>query len=1058
MRRMRLIELSIEHPVSVSVGVLFIVLFGMVSLFRLPIQLTPNVEKPEITVETRWPGGSPQEVEREIVDEQEKQLKNVDGMEKMTSESTEGQGSITLKFPAGTHIDSALLKVSNRLNQVQEYPNTAREPIIYNVNPRANAMGWFIFRPLENNPIDIYTQRDFAEDYIKPRFERVPGVATSNVFGGRDRELQVIVDPAKLSARKITLMEMGQALDRENRNFSAGTFDEGKRRYLVRTVGEYTDPKSIENIIITSRNGKPVYVRDVAEIKLGYRDADFVVRQRGHPAIAINTQRAYGANVLDTMEGLRRAVKELNEGIVKERGFQLYQVYDETDYIERALTLVQKNLIIGSVLAILILWIFLRNPSSTLVIGIAIPISVVGTFIILQLLGRSLNVVSLAGMTFAAGMVVDNAVIVLENIYRHREMGKSRTQAAYDGTAEVWGAVLASTLTTMAVFIPILFIQEQAGQLFRDIALAIAGGVGLSLLVAITVIPSLSAKILNANLTPSTEGTKKGLLPLQLQPGYLKISQMAGRFRDWIADTTFTLSGSIPKRLSIVIGLTAVSLLGAWLLIPKAEYLPEGNRNLIFGMLFPPPGYNLKELTAMGETIEDSLRPYWEARPNSPEAIELGAPTITNFFYVARGRFAFMGAIADDPLRVKELFPVMQKAISPLPGTFGIITQPSLFSRGIAGGRSIDVEITGPHLEDLVRIGGQLFGLIAQQIPGAQIRPIPSLDLGNPEIRLVPRRKRAADLNLSNQELGFMVNVLIDGAKVSDYQYEGEEIDLTLKGEDRYAERIQDIEQLPIYTPSGKQVTLGSIADIQLITGPEQINHIERERAITLQVIPPEKLPLEAAMETIQFKIVNPMIESGQLGGSTRITLSGTVDDLTLTFHAFKWNFLLALLITYLLMASLFESFLFPFVIMFSVPLSTVGGFLGLRLVNTYTYQPMDILTMLGFVILIGIVVNNAILIVHQALNNIRYQKLPLREAVRESVRSRIRPIFMSVSTTLFGLSPLVIFSGSGSELYRGIGSVVLGGLFVSTIFTLFIVPALFSLSMEAKEKLLQIK
>jgi len=1055
MRRMKLVEFAIQYPVSVTVGVLMVVLFGIVSLFKLPIQLTPNVEKPEITVETRWPGGSPQEVEREIVEEQEKQLKNVDGLEKMTSESTDGQGSITLEFPAGTNIDSSLLKVSNRLNQVQEYPTDADEPIIYNVNPRANAMGWFIFRPLDNNPINIYTQRDFAEDYIKPRFERVPGVATSNVFGGQDRELQILVDPIKLAAREITLLEMGQALDRENRNISAGKFDEGKRRYLVRTVGEYTSPKDIENIIITSRNGNPVYVRDVAEIELGYRDADFVVRQRGNPAIAINAQRATGANVLDTMAGLKKAVKELNEGILRERGFQIYQVYDETDYVKSSLTLVQKNLVIGGLLAVFILLIFLRNWSSTLVIAVAIPISVIGTFIFLQLLGRNLNVVSLAGMTFAAGMVVDNAVVVLENIFRHREMGKSGTQAAYDGTVEVWGAVLASTLTTMAVFIPIFFIEEQAGQLFRDIALAIAAGVGLSLIVAITVIPSLSSRILKANKPSLPDKTQETDSTLSEGKKNLNPFHTAEGFRDWLANTTFFISGSVFHRLSIVIFFTVLSFVGAWLLIPKAEYLPEGNRNLIFGILFPPPGYNLVELTHMGEVIENNLRPYWEAEPGSAEAKNLGAPSITNFFYVARGRMVFMGAIADDPLRVKELIPVLQKAISPLPGTFGIITQPSLFSRGIAGGRSIDVEITGPKLEELVGLGQQLFGQISPLIPGSQIRPIPSLDLGNPEIQVKPDRERTAELQLSNQELGFMVNALVDGAKVSNYKFEGEEIDLTLRGKDIYANRIQDLEQLPIYTPGGKLVTLGSVADIRLITGPEQVNHIERVRAITLQVIPPEQIPLEKAMEMIQKEIVAPMFESGQIGGLNRVRLAGTVDDLTKTFHAFKWNFLLALLITYLLMASLFESFLYPFVIMFSVPLSIVGGFLGLHAVNIFTYQPMDVLTMLGFVILIGIVVNNAILLVHQSLNNIRDHQLPLREAVRESVRSRVRPIFMSVLTTLFGLSPLVIFSGSGSELYRGIGSVVLGGLLVSTIFTLFVVPALFSLLLEGKEKLL---
>ena len=576
-----------------------------------------------------------------------------------------------------------------------------------------------------------------------------------------------------------------------------------------------------------------------------------------------------------------------------------------------------------------------------------------------------------------------------------------------------------------------------------------AGGVGLSLIVAITVIPSLSAKILNITDSPGAGDQSPRYLPHRVWLAYQRVSALAEGVRTWIVSTNDRLGGSVKTRVTLIVVLTTLSVGGAWLMIPKLEYLPEGNRNLIFGILFPPPGYNLEELTEIGHVVESTLRPYWEAEPGSPEADELGTPTIANFFFVARGRQVFMGAVSSEAARVKELIPVMRRAISPLPGTFGIITQPSLFERGIASGRSIDVEITGPNLEELVGLGGQLFGQLSQLLPGAQIRPVPSLDLGNPEIQLTPRREIAADLNLTNQELGFIVNTLVDGAKVSDYKYEGEEIDLTLRGRDDLATRIQDLQQLPIYTPAGKLVTLGSVADLQLVTGPEQINHIERERAITLQVIPPQTLPLEQAMDMIQTEVITPLIASGQMGGLNRVTLSGTADDLTKTYHAVKWNLLLALLITFLLMASLFESFLYPLVIMFSVPLSAVGGFLGLRAVNLFTYQPLDILTMLGFIILIGIVVNNAILIVHQALNYIRLHHLSPREAVRESVRSRVRPIFMSVLTTLFGLSPLVLFTGSGSELYRGIGSVVLGGLFVSTIFTLFVVPALLSLVLE---------
>ena len=1069
---MPLVQFAIRYPITTTVGVLLVVLFGVVSLIRLPVQLTPDVSKPEITVDTRWEGASPHEVEREIVEEQEEQLKGVEGLEKMFSDSSYGSAKIVLRFPAGTNMDTSLLRVSNRLNQVREYPSEVDEPVISSADTAGSAIGWFIFQATDDNPVDIDTMRDFAEDIIKARFERVPGVAASNVYGGREREIQVLVDPAKLAARSLTIMDLADALDEENRDFSAGDFDEGKRTYVVRTVGEYRSPQHIEDVIIAQRNGSPVYVRDVASVRLTYKDALHVVRQTGRPCIAVNAIRETGANVLDIMKGLRKTVDDLNVELLAPRGFKLFQVYDETDYIYSSLSLVQQNLIVGSILAITVLYLFLRTGSTTLVIGLAIPISIMGTFITLWLLGRNLNVISLAGMTFAAGMLVDNSIVVLENIYRHRELGKPLVRAAYDGTVEVWGAVLASTLTTIAVFVPIVFVEEQAGQLFRDIAIAISAGVGLSLLVSITVIPSLSARILTTASSQRAGKTRRKSFLRQHLDHWLQrgdtLLERAGIHSGRFADFVYWLCGNQRRRLITVVGLTVLAVGTIFLLFPKAEYLPEGNRNLIIGILLPPPGYNVDEFVKMGETIESVLAPHWNAKPDSPEEAALPGPSIRNFFYVARGRSVFMGARTNDDARVQELIPLFRRATADLPGVISIVTQSSLFQRGLGEGRNIDIEITGPEMETLIALGGQIFGQVRGILPGSQVRPKPSLDLGSPEVHVRLKRDRAADVQMSNREVGFTVNALVDGAKASDYQFEGDEIDLTVRGEDQFAERTQDLDSMPIYTRGGSLTTLGAIADIELVSGPEQINHIERERSIVIQVIPPGDIPLETAMDMIRAKVLTPLQQSGKLGRLYNLHLSGTADDLTQTYNALKWNFLLALLLTYLLMAALFESFLYPFVIIFSVPLAAAGGFLGLFLVNLFvTYQPLDVLTMLGFVILIGVVVNNAILVVHQTLNFMDSNSdsneessatelpkgLSVREAVRESVRSRVRPIMMSMLTTTFGLLPLVMSSGAGSELYRGIGSVVLGGLVVSTVFTLLVVPSLFSLLMEFKLK-----
>lgn len=1041
---MKLVETSINKPVSVAVGVIFVLLFGIISLYKIPVQLTPDVEKPRITVSTFWEGASPYEIESEIVREQEDELKAVDGLVEMTSESQDSSGTIVLEFEIGTDIESAVVDVSNKLNQVPDYPDEVEQPVISTTDVTSTALAWFMLKPVRGNDADIYSYYDFADDYIKPAFERVTGVGSSNVFGGYEREMQVIVDPNALAARGITLLDMAQALRRENDNYSAGDFDEGKRRYTVRTVGEYKSPEDIANVIITRKNGAPVYVKDVAEVKLGYKDAQFAVRQNGEPGIAINAVKEAGANSIQVMEGLKGAVRELNEGELSKMGLELRNVYEETGYIIDAIALVKDNIIVGGFLAILVLFLSLRSVSSTLIIAVATPLSVVGTFVVMMFMGRTINVISLAGMAFAVGLIIDNSIVVLENIYRHMEMGKSRLRASYDGTVEVWGALVANTLTTTSVFIPIIFVEDQAGQLFKDIAIAITVTSLLSLVISITLIPALTARTLS--LAEKKEGRSFSNLW-----GY---ADKTTGFADWTAGLVRRIITHKKTRLAVILGFTFGSIFLSWIMTPQAEYLPEGNQNLVFGILIPPPGYNIAEFTDIGKKIENDLRPYWEAEPGSPEAEKLAGPPIENFFYVAAGRQVFMGAAVKDKdkEKIKEIIPVLQASLNKIPGMIAIVAQASIFEQGIGEGRSVNVQLTGPDMEKLVGLGLNIFLTAMQKLPEAQVRPIPSLDLGNPELQFTLDRERASDAGITNEELGFMLNALVDGAVVSEFQMNGDEIDLALRGKDEYASRTQAVEDLTVNTADGKMLTLGSIADVKLTTGPEQINHYERQRSIGISIIPPAEMPLERAIEVINTEILNPLRESGQLSGSYNAILTGTADDLTLARKTFQWNFLLAAVICFLLLSSLYESFVYPFAIMFSVPLASFGGFLGLFILNLFVYEPLNILTMLGFIILIGSVVNNAILVVHQALNNMREDGMNPTEAIVDSVKTRIRPIFISTLTSVVGMFPLVASPGSGSEFYRGLGSVVVGGLSVSTVFTLILVPAVFSLMLEWRE------
>ena len=705
---MKLVDTAINKPVTVVVGAILLLLFGFISLFRIPIQLTPNVDLPEVSIETIWAGASPQEVEREIIDVQEEELKNLEGLKEITSESRDSYAYINLMFEIGTNTDEALLRVSNKLEQVKKYPVDVEKPLIKSGGRHEQAIAYMILSAVDGYHGDLKKEFDFINDQIKPRLERIMGVASVNVFGGQERELQVLIDPDTLAAHKITVSELMRALDVENKNISAGNFDEGKRRYVTRTVGEYKRITDVNQVIIKRVDGIAVNVGDVAAVRLGYKKSDVVVRHEGVPTIVLNAVREPGTNVLVVMNRLKGVLKELNATLLKDRGLQIQQVYDETGYIYSAINLVRKNIFLGGTLAIFVLLLFLRNAASTVIVSVAIPISVVGTFLVMTLLGRNINVVSLAGLSFAIGMVVDNSIVIFENIYRHREMGKTRVEAAYDGTVEVWGAVLASTLTTVAVFLPIVFVEEEAGQLFRDIAIAISSAVFLSLIISITAIPTLSAKILGRVAKPQGE---------KIRPWSL--TGLAGGFVRCITRFIYWMCGRVLTRLAVAILLITAAIGLVFGMMPETEYLPQGDREMLFGILIPPPGYNPQELEKIALEVEKDILPLISHSGESAAAKTLNLPPVKNFFFVAVGQQVFMGIVSKIQQRTRELLPYVYRSLRKIPGMLAVVQQPGLFSRGIGKGRSIEVEITGPELPQIIDLGQQIFRGAAGVLAGA---------------------------------------------------------------------------------------------------------------------------------------------------------------------------------------------------------------------------------------------------------------------------------------------------------------------------------------------------
>jgi len=1022
---MDIIKYSIKKPVTIVVGVILILMFGLIALTKLPYQLTPTVTQPKLSVQTIWPGATPYEIERDLIEEQEKALKSTAGLVSYESTSSDNMGKITLTFKLGTDLNQAKLDVSNKLNEVSSYPQNALKPVISTSGDSASPVIWSTLQTTDGS--DIYKYKTFLENEVKEKIERVPGVAGLMVIGGQEDQVHVKIDSYKLSAYGLNIDQVINAIQSENVNISAGTMYVGRRTYRIRTTAEFNDLQSLRNMVIYSDGSRRILLKDVGDVTFGNEKPNGITMFLGVPGIIVGVRAEPDANIVSMTNEVEKVYKELNNGILKQHNISFTWLYDERPYIMGSIDLVQQNILIGAALAIIVLLLFLRSISATTVVSLAIPISIVATFIVLAAMGRSLNTISLAGISFAVGMLVDSAIVVLENIDRHKKMGKKFLAAAYDGTSEVWGALIASALTTIAVFLPVIFLQDEAGQLFKDIAIAVTAAVSFSLFVSVSVIPMLWTQMMR--FSKHDEHQHKETKSIMVKIG------------DWFSRSfMFFVRLSIKNALTrvlTVVTLIIFSLGSVYLFYPKMEYLPQGNKNLIFNILIPPPGLSYNERKNIGESLFKKMSKHVNKEVD-------GVPPINRMFFGSFGDFMIFGATTSKEQRVRELIPVFAPVVNSFPGVFGITLQAGVFEQGIGEGRTVNVDLSGESIEKIANAGGVLFGTIRQAVKGAQVRPIPSIELLYQESRFHPKRDKLKAVGMSSASLGRVIDVLNDGRKIGDFKQDGKKkLDLRLMSIDGSIKTPEELAKTLIATPKGGLVPISSLASLEKTTGISEIRHLNGKRTITLQVTPPKNMTIQEMMILLEKKLIPSVEKKGMLKGVT-VSLSGTADKLKETIKNMSMNVILALVIVYLLMSALFSNFFYPLIIMFTVPIAAAGGFIGLKLTDTFlAMQPMDILTMLGFIILIGIVVNNAILIVYQALNNIRNHNMEHKEAVEESVKSRLRPIFMSSLTSIFGMLPLVLFPGPGSEFYRGLGSVITGGLALSTFFTIFMIPSL---------------
>ena len=1010
---MKLTTSALKSPASVAVGVSLILLVGIISLFKLPVQLFPDIERPRIAIQTQWRAASPMEIESEIIEPQEQVLKGLPGMAQMNAFANRGNAFINLEFNVETNMEQTLIEVISRMTRIPPLPRDATPPQIMlgGFGGGTPALTFFFLQALPGNEKPVAEYIDFINNNVTPRIESIPGVASVQTFDQNSREeLQIQFDPVKTSELGIQIPQLVNLVAGSS-DVSGGFVDVGRRQYTLRFSGQY-QAEQLSELILENRNGRNIRLGDIATVKVARNDTSATAYQNGNPAFSLRINKANGANTLATLNAVKEEVERINEEVLADKKLVMAQSFDASVFIYRAINLVTGNLFAGVILSLSVLWFFIRRARATLIIATAIPISLLTTFIVLSVLGRSLNVISLAGLAFAVGMVLDAAIVVLENILRMREKGHGKHDSSEKGSSQVWPALLASTTTTVAIFLPVFFLKDVEGQLFGDLALTIAIAVSVSLLVAVILLPVLTKFLLKES---------KSLDPNE---------------RLWQRITQFVvrITNNKSKRLLLASGLIMAPLVITWIAAPKLDYLPPVKRDAVDANLRFPPGANVETIDKeVVQPILERLKPYMEGTKE---------PALKNY-YIFTGPFGGnLGVRAKDQSKVDELLDIVRnEVLVDLPDTRAVAYQGNLFG-GFGGARSVEILLQSRDNEALLKVAADGLKWVEEAIPGASVNANPGLEVAEPELRLAPNDRTILEQGWSRRELGTIVRTLGDGMFVGEHFNGSKRMNIILRAQGW--DDPDNLGDVPIVTGNGNITQLRELVDIHRTVGPSRLARVDGNRTITLNVNPPEGWSLEETIDTLKAK-VDPQLRAA-LPEDGSIQYGGSADQLEKAISVMGQNFIFALVILFLLLAALFKSIKDSALVLVTIPLATVGGILALQLLNLVVFQPLDLLTMIGFVILLGLVVNNAILLVHQT-RTAEEEGHSRTEAVKIALSLRLRPIFMSTLTSFFGMLPLLLMPGAGSVIYRGLAAVIVGGLGVSTIFTILLLPCLLQIT-----------
>src|SRR6516165_7497654 len=1003
---------SSRSPIGVVVLAVFVGLVGLLSLSRLPLQLFPDVNRPQLTVRMNWRTASPEEVESELLEPLENVMQGMAGVEEIEGNAAAESAQLNLRFAIGTDMKNALVEVIGRINRLPPLPRDADRPAISlgGADNTNETLSWFFVQLLPGTPGPIEAHRRYIEDTLRARLESIPGVASVAINDGPPDNVRVTLDLARTAALGITIPDIANRAASAN-NVSGVLLDVGRRQYTLRFTGRFS-PEQLGALVLAWRDGRPVHLSDLATIDVAPPPRQFFAYQNGNPAIGIQVLRANGANVLATLDRVKAAVAELRDGPLKARGLGIEQSFDASLFIRRAVHLLTENLIVGALLALVVVWWFMREWRVTLLIAATIPVCLFATFVILDLFGRSLNVISFAGLAFAVGMVVEGAIVVSGNVVRLREEGLPLEEACRKGARQVSGALLASTATTIAVFVPVLFLKDVEGQLFGDLALTISIAVAISIVAALTLLPAALGFVLRRPMRHT---------------GY-------GAGWPWLTEWILRVTDSRARQLAWVLGLLVLPLLLAWWLLPPLDYLPPVKRAAIDSFFDFPPGMSPEEVNReLVPTLLERMRPYMEGRAE---------PRLKNWYVLTWPGGGTIGARVIEENRIGELERLVRDKITVgLPDTRVFTVEGDLFG-GIGGSaRSVGIHLQSEDSATLNRVAIEGRALLEKVFPGAAVQSFPNPEDLALELHAEPDDRRIAEVGWDRATLGTVVRTVGEGAWLGEYFDGKSRLPIVLRSS--AGTTPEDLSNAPLMTPSGLIVRLGDLVQLSTQLGPPAIRRLNHRRVVTLTVDPPATLSLEKVLRTIDAEVLPKLRPHMPADGVMR--LAGSADSLSQTLSAMSRVFAMALIVLLLLMTVLFRSLRDSVIVLLTVPLALIGGVLGLRLLDLVKFQALDLLSMIGFVMMIGVIINHAILLV-AAVRSVESEGATFEEGIRAGLQQRLRAILASTLTGALGALPMAVNPGPGSVIYRGLAAVNIGGVVISLAFSLVLIPALMRL------------